>query len=276
MSSTSIVPPPTGRPRARVLVPLAALLVPAVALGPHLLAADGSQGRFGDQGTLVGVVKDGFVRYWAAGQADYSPQLGSVVDYWFRFHVAKAAISAVLLAVLVALGTAVWRAFLRSEGARRAGLAVAGSAVSGAGLLSLLVVVANVQGAVAPFTSVLTMLPTGTHSGSGTYGNTLDQVRTELGRPDSAPPALAEMIDDNVRYHVTMAVLAGVLAVAFAVVSVVLWRHFARTTDHRARRLLGLFGGLGVLMTLLVLVVGAGNVSVATHSARGLADFFGT
>jgi len=275
VSSASIVPPPTSRLRARVLVPLAALLVPAVVLGPHLLAADGSQGGFGDQGTLVGAVKEGFVRYWAAGQADYSPELGSVVDYWFRFHVAKAAISAVLLAVLVALGMLVWRAFLRSEGVRRAGLAVAGSVVSGAGLLSLLVVVANVQGAVAPFTSVLTMLPTGAHAGSGVYGSTLDQVRAGLGRPESAPPALAEMIDDNVRYHVSMVVIAGVMAVAFLIASVLVWRRFARTTERRARGLLGVFGGLGVVLTLLVLVVGVGNVSVAAHSARGLADFFG-
>jgi len=271
VSSTSIVPL-----RARVLAPLAALLVPAVVLGPHLLAADGSQSGFGDQGTLVGAVKDGFVRYWAAGQADYSPELGSVVDYWFRFHVAKAAISAVLLAVLVALGTVVWRVFLRSEGVRRAGLAVAGSAVGGAGLLSLLVVVANVQGAVAPFTSALTMLPTGAHSGSGVYGSTLDQVRTGLESPDSAPPALGVMIDDNVRYHVTMAAISGVMVAGFVVLSVVLWRRFAGTADRRARRLLGVFGGLGVVFALAMLVVGVGNVTVAADSVRGLSDFFGS
>ncbi|MET8983580.1 hypothetical protein ABZX85_49275 [Streptomyces sp. NPDC004539] len=273
MSSTATVPSPTGRLRARVLVPLAGSLVPAVYFGPHLLAADASQGGFGDQGRLVGAVKEGFVRYWAAGRADYSPELGGVVDYWFRFHLAKAALSALLLAVLVALGVVVWRAFLRSGGARRAGLAVSGVVVGALGLLSLVVAAANVQGAVAPFTSVLTMLPTGTRTGA--LGGTLEQVRAGLGSPESAPPALAVMIGDNTRYHVTMAVVSAVVAVGFVAVSVLLWRRFTGTADRRARRLLGVFGSLGVGMTLVVLVVGAANVSVAADSARGLSEFFG-
>ncbi|WP_416966667.1 hypothetical protein [Streptomyces sp. 4F14] len=270
MSSNAVVPPP----RARVLVPLAAFLVPAVWFGPHLLAADGSQGGFADQGTLVGAVKEGFVRYWAAGSGDYSAEMGGVVDYWFRFHVAKAVLASVLLVVLVALGVVVWRAFLRSEGVRRGGLAVAGAGVTGLGLLSLVVAAANVQGAVAPFTSVLTMLPTGARGGE--LAGTLDQVRGELAaHPDSAPPALAAMISDNARYHVTMAVIAGVVAAGLVVASVVLWRRFAGTADRRTRRVLGAFGGLGAVLAVMVLVVGAANVTVAADSARGLTDFFG-
>ncbi|MFM9443316.1 hypothetical protein [Streptomyces acidiscabies] len=221
-------------------------------------------------------MKEGFVRYWAAGSGDYSSEMGGVVEYWFRFHVAKALIASALLGVLVALGVVVWRAFLRSEGVRRGGLAVAGVCVTGVGLLSLVVAAANVQGAVAPFTSALTMVPVGTRGGE--LGGTLDQVRAQLATdPDSASPspALAEMISDNARYHVSMVVIAGVVAVGLAAVSVVLWRRFAGAGDRRERRLLGVFGGLGTVLAVAALVVGVANVTVAADSARGLAGFFG-
>ncbi|WP_246562701.1 hypothetical protein [Streptomyces roseirectus] len=253
---------------------MALLLGPAVFFGPHLLAADGSsQSGFGDQGVLIGAVKKGFVEYWGAGSADYSPAMGSVVDYWFRFHVAKAVISSAWLVVLVALGVVVWRGFVRGDGVRRAWLAVAGAGITVGGLFSLVVALANVQGAVAPFTSALTMLPVGQRGGA--LGGTLAQVREGLaGDPASAPPALGVMIDDNVRYHVTMAVVAGVATLAFVVVSVVLWRRFAGTGDRRARTVLAGFGALCVVLALAMAVVGVANVSVAEHSARGLSDFF--
>ncbi|WP_159031231.1 hypothetical protein [Streptomyces acidiscabies] len=204
--------------------------------------------------------------------------MGGVVEYWFRFHVAKALIALALLGVLVALGVVVWRAFLRSEGVRRGGLAVAGVCVTGVGLLSLVVAAANVQGAVAPFTSALTMLPVGARGGE--LGGTLEQVRAQLaadpdGASPSPSPALAEMISDNARYHVSMVVIAGVVAVGLAVVSVVLWRRFAGAGDRRARRLLGAFGGIGTVLVMAVLVVGVANVTVAADSARGLTEFFG-
>ncbi|MGJ5893361.1 hypothetical protein ACSCBZ_15575 [Streptomyces niveiscabiei] len=274
MSSNALVPSSSGFLRARVLVPVAVLLVPGVYFGPHLVADDGSQGGFADQRVLVGAVREGFVRYWGAGSGDYSSGMGGVVAYWFRFHVAKALIALALLGVLVALGVVVWRAFLRSEGARRGALAVAGVLVTGLGLLALVVAAANVQGAVAPFTSALTMLPVGTRGGE--LGGTLAQVRAELATdPHSASPALAEMVSDNARYHVSMAVIAGVLAVGLVVASVVLWRRFANAGDRRTRRLLAAFGALGTVLVCAVLVVGVANVTVAADSARGLTDFFG-
>ncbi len=255
-------------------MPLAVFLVPGVYFGPHLLADDGSQSGFSDQRALVGAVEEGFVRYWTAGSGDYSSGMGGVVEYWFRFHVAKALIALALLGVLAALGVVVWRAFLRSEGVRRGGLAVAGVCVTGVGLLSLVVAAANVQGAVAPFTSALTMLPVGTRGGE--LAGTLDQVRTELAaNPDTASPALAEMISDNARYHVSMAVIAGIVAVGLVAVSVVSWRRFTEVGDRRTRRVLGAFGVLGTVLAPAVLVVGAANVTVAADSARGLTEFFG-
>ena len=251
------------------------LLVPGVLFGPHLVADDGTQSGFADQRVLVGAVKEGFVRYWRAGKGDHASGMGGVVEYWFRFHVAKGLIALALVAVSAALAVVVWRAFLRSAGARRGGLAVAGVGVTGVGLLSLGVAAANAQGAVAPFTSALTMVPVGTRDGA--LGQTLDEVRAELATdPHRASPALAEMIGDNARYHVSMAVIAGVVAAGSAVVSVVLWRRFARAGDRRTRRLLGAFGGLGTVLAVAWLVVGAANVTVAADSARGLAGFFGT
>ncbi|MFF7986630.1 hypothetical protein ACFZDK_47415 [Streptomyces sp. NPDC007901] len=47
-----------------VLTALAAALLPALFLAPHLLAARGAQDGFADQDTLAGTVRDVFVEYW--------------------------------------------------------------------------------------------------------------------------------------------------------------------------------------------------------------------
>jgi hypothetical protein len=40
-------------------------------------------------------------------------------DYWFRFHLVKGGIAALLLIVLVALGVVLWRTSLRANGSGR-------------------------------------------------------------------------------------------------------------------------------------------------------------
>src|SRR6185295_15066159 len=103
--------------------------------------------------------------------------LERVVDYWFRYHVAKAVIATILLIVLVALGVLLWKAFLRAGGlgaGRRVALASAGVLVTMLAVFSLAMVMANIQGAVAPFASLLPMLTDGPTDGE--LAGTLDQV----------------------------------------------------------------------------------------------------
>jgi hypothetical protein len=221
-----------------------------------------------------------FVEYWRAGNRDYSPDLQALVDYWLRYHVVKAVTAALLLIVLVALGILLWKAFLwGGVGAgRRISLASAGVVVTLLALFSLAIVMANVQGAAAPFASLLPMLADGPTSGE--QAQTLEQVRQRLtqslnsgGQP---PPALDAMISDFYRYHVAMAVIATIVAVVLIGINVALWKRFARTesSDRPTRRVLGSYTVLFAMLSLVVIVIAVANVTTAVDPAPALLAFF--
>lgn len=260
-----------------ILAALAVALVAALFVVPPTLAESGSAGGSVDQGNLGKAFREAFVEYWSSGDRDFSPGLERVVDYWFRFHVVKAVIAAILLIVLVALGVLLWRAFLRACGlgaGSRAALGSAGVLVTMLALFALVTMAANVQGAVAPFASLLSMLPTG--AADGELAVTIGQIRQRLAAPsnagDQSPPALDVMISDFARYHLAMAVIAAIVAVVLIGMSVVLWRKFARTesSDRRTRRVLGSFGALSVVSSLVVIVVVVVNTATAADSRPAL------
>ncbi|MER7335253.1 MULTISPECIES: hypothetical protein [unclassified Micromonospora] len=264
-----------------MLVALAVALVAAFVVAPPTLAASRSGGGFVYKRDLTEALREAFVSYWNSGDRAFSPALAGVVDYWFRYHVAKAVIAAILLIVLVALGVLVWKAFLRAGGlgaGGRAALASAGVLVTMLALFSLAAVMANVQGAAAPFASLLPMLAV--DKTDGELADTLDQVRQRLagsrGAGDHTPPALDVMVSDFSRYHVAMAVVSAIVAVVLIGVSVVSWRRFARTgsSDRRTRRLLGAFGVLSALSSLVVIVVVVANTTTAADPAPALLAFF--
>lgn len=276
-SRSAVVP---GRALA-VLAVLAASLVVAFVQAPRMLAASWSGGGSADQGGLAEAVREAFAGYWRSGDRTFPPELERVVDYWFRYHVIKAVTAALLLIVLVALGVLVWKAFLRAGGlgaGPRVALASSGVLVTTLALFSLAMTMANVQGAVAPFASLLPML--GVTAGDGELTDVLDQIRRRLadypGAGDRTPPALEAMIRDFDRYHVAMAVIALTVAVVLIGVGVLFWRKFAGTesTDRRTRRVWGSFGVLSVLLSLLVLVVAVANTSTAADPAPALLAFF--
>lgn len=263
-----------------MLTALAVALAAAFVVAPRTLAASRS-GGFVDERSLVEALREAFVEYWSSGDRDFSPGLERVVDYWVRYHVAKAVIAAILLMVLVALGVLLWKAFLRAGGlgaGRRAALASAGILVTMLALFSLVMVMANVQGVVAPFASLLPMLAIGATDGE--LADTLDQVRQRLADSlsagDRTPPALEVMISDFSRYHVALAVVAAIVTVALIGMSVGLWKRLARTgsSDRRTRRVLGSFGVLSALLSLLVIVVVVANTTNAADPAPGLLAFF--
>src|SRR5687767_6259633 len=124
------------------LVALAAALVAAFVVGPPTLAASRSNGGFADERDLTEAVRETSVEYWRSGDRDFTPGLGRVVDYWFRYHVAKGMIAAILLIVLIVLGVRIWKVFLRSGGFRagsRTALASAGVFVTMLAVFSLAV-----------------------------------------------------------------------------------------------------------------------------------------
>ncbi len=224
------------------LTALTAFLVAAFVLAPGPIA--GSL-----PGGLGPALRLSFEEFW---RSDHRDHLQPVVDYWFRYHLAKGAIAALLLVVLIALGTLITRAFLRSGGPGRA---VAGVAVGLLGVVALAAVMANVQGAVAPFASLLPMLP----------GNELAQVAPQLAEGAHPPAAVTVMVDDFARYHVAMAVIAGVLTAVFVGATVLAVRRFKRTSpsDRRSRLTIGSFTAVAALLSVAMIVLLVANTSVA-------------
>jgi heme/copper-type cytochrome/quinol oxidase subunit 2 len=264
-----------------VLAAFAVVLAAAFVVAPGTLAASRPGGGFADQLSLVDTLGKAFVEYWRSGDRDLSPSLERVVDYWFRYHVAKAVIAAILLIVLVALGVLLWRAFLRAGAlgaGRRAALASAGVLVTMPALFSLVVVMANVQGAVAPFASLLSLLPVG--ASGGVLADTFDQVRQRLAESAGAghrtPPALEVMISDYALYHVTLVVIGSIVAVVLIGMSIVLWRRSARTgsSDRRTRRVLRSFGVLSTVLSLIMIVVVVANMTNVADPAPALLALF--
>ncbi|MFF3013131.1 hypothetical protein [Streptomyces sp. NPDC057939] len=286
MPSTTDPAPYPARPAGvpgralAALVVLAAALVLAFVVAPRTLAARGPDEEFAGQADLVRALREAFVGYWGAGGRDLTPDLERLVDHWFRYHVAKGVIAALLLIVFVVIGALLRKAFLRAGGrgvAGRIALASAGAVASVLVLAAAATVMANVQGAAAPLSSLLSMLPTGGGAG-GELGGTLDRIRQHLAAPagDPTPAALAAMVGDFSRYHAVMAVVAGVVTLVLTVTGVVFWTRFARTpsSEGRPRRVWAAFGVLSVLSALAVLVVCVANVSTAAHPEPALLAFF--
>jgi hypothetical protein len=255
--------------------------VAAFVVAPPRLAASGSAGDLADRGHLVAAFRTAVVGYWRSGDRNYPPALQRVVDYWFRFHLVKGGIAALLLIVLGALAVLLWRTFLRADGlgmGRRVLLVSAGTAVPLLALFALAVVMANIQGTVAPFASLLPLLLGGTPD-AGLAGP-LAQARQQLAGSHRTsgytPPALDAMVSDFARYHAALAVVAAVVVVALLGLSVMLRRSFARvgSADRRTRRVLGWFGVFSALSSLIVAVVLVANTGTATDPAPALLAFF--
>lgn len=250
------------------------MLVAAFVLAPAPLAAIRPGGGFADQRHLAGSLRTAFAEYWQTG---VSPGLANVVDYWLRYHLVKAVTAALLFAVLAVLAVRLWSAFTHGSGlafGRRTALAAAGVAVTMLALFALTLVMANIQGSVTPFASLLPMLVDGPGSGGGTA--TLEQVRRQLAEGGQASPALQVMIDDFARYHVAMAVIAGVVAAGLAALSVLLWKRFAGTarTERRTRRVLASFGVVTALLPLFAVLIAVANATTAIDPAPALLAFF--
>jgi hypothetical protein len=281
---TLAAPPRSAGVPGRALATLAALvasLAAAFVVVPPRLAAGGSAGDLADPGRLAAAFRTAVVGYWRSGERNPPPALRRVVDYWLRFHLVKGGIAALLLIVLVALAVLLWRTFLRADGlgtGGRAALVSAGTAVPPLALFALAVVMANLQGAVTPFASLLPLLMDGTPD-AGLAG-TLAQARGELAGSHRTggytPPALDAMVGDFARYHVAMAVISAVVAVALLGLSVMFWRRFARagSADRRTRRVLGWFGVFSVLSSLMVAVVLVANAGTAMDPAPALLALF--
>lgn len=247
-----------------------ALLAVALMIAPGALA--GLPG--GRPADLPAATQQAFIDYWRTGARQLTPELGALVDYWQRFHLAKAGIGIALVIALVLLTVAVTQRFLNSEGTRlrcAAGFcAVLGAGGATAGAITL--VAANIQGAVAPLSSLLTFVSAG-HA-DPTLSPTIDQLVTDLtnyhqpGHP-SAPTAL--LVADFARYHLAFASVSAVLTLLALLGALAAVRQMRRAKGSRRRRRVA---GVGAVTALTVTACGAlvcaANISSAADSAPAL------
>ncbi|GAB2653330.1 hypothetical protein [Nocardia goodfellowii] len=245
-----------------VLVGLAGVLGVGFVVAPRVVAGWGA-GGFSGEAEVREAFRGAFVEYWGSGDRGFSPAMDAVVDYWFRYHVVKAVLATILLFVLVVIAVLLWRRYFRDGGF---GSAAGGIAITGAALFSLLLVLANVQGAIAPFASLFPMLT----DGGGEVAGVLEQIGRLLHSGGSHPPALDTMVSGFARYHAAMAVESVAVAVVSLGLGVLWWARFAMTSEGRARLVFGSFGALTVLLTLGMIVVAVANTGNAAEPEAGL------
>lgn len=261
----------TSAPRRQVgvLTAVIAVLLAAFFLLPNALTHDGVHA-----GNVGGAFRRGMVAYWDSGRQGFPRELDGAVGFWFRFHLVKAGVSALLLAAVVLLGVVLWR-WSRQRAGRPGRLRTVppGVLVALLGPFALVGLVANAQGAAAPFASLLPML---TDAGGGEAAATVSEIRRQIadhptGRPS---PALAFMIRDFALYHAVLAAMAAVLALTLAGACAALWRRRRITRDTPSRRALALGAAASAVLAVLALVIALANTTSAAHSPEALAALF--
>ncbi|MBN9139389.1 MAG: hypothetical protein J0H23_01045 [Micrococcales bacterium] len=221
-------------------------------------------------GSLAGRVGTAFSHWWLTSDASLPPDMAAVVSFWQVFHVTKVLVAIALLVALVATGYQVWQAWARMDGrAVRAGTAILG--VLGAPLapLTLLIVMANLQGAIAPLSSAMGLLP---------MDGSVAEVASvqEQFAAGTTTPVLDVLIDDFRTYHLVLVVTAGVAAALVLAADILMWVRRTRLprTSVGLRRLTAMIAIVlpAVIPVLLFLMVV--NLSTVMDTAPALAAFF--
>ncbi|MCR1786450.1 hypothetical protein KVF89_28205 [Nocardioides carbamazepini] len=223
----------------RTLTLTTAALVAAVVLAPELLASL-LVGDYSGVGALRDALPGAFADHWRLGDGVVSGDLAAATDYWTTFHVVKAVAAAALLgALVVALGRV-------RRGPGRVALLVLAA-------LAAVVLIANVQGAVAPLSSLLSMVPPGA---------------ADLALASDGTPAFAGLVRDFAVYHVAMVALAAGAALVVARLGARAWRHGRRPAA----------GVAGVAVALLGVVALANMTTVADPepALRGFLEVSGS
>jgi len=272
-------PTPLHRPERLSNIGLgtvAVALAAAFVLLPRPLASVLSGRGYGDAQRLTDKISAAFVDYWRTGGRALTPDLSHLVDYWRWFHVVKAVTAIGLLVMLIVLATRLWRAYARSITQSDAwSSATGGVFVTLLSVFAFALAMANVQGAVAPFSSLMSMLPV--NSVHGELAAMIGQVKHDLAHyPSSSTEALEMMVDDLALYHVAVAVISWSVAVVLIVLMVVPWRTYARTatTERRARRLSRSLGIASMLVAALTALLALANTTAATESPTAVLNFY--
>lgn len=272
--------PLSGRALALLGV-LVAALGAAFVVAPGVLAGRTPGGGYADEKALIRGMRTSFVEYWSSGERAYPAGLTRIVDYWIDYHIVKVVTAAFLMTVLILLGSRLLRPLLtpgRLAPGRAAVLASSAALAAAAAVAAAVLMMANIEDVVAPFGSLISLLPV--TSADRQFAATVSQVRQRLaayphtGR--GTPPALHAMVSDYVLYHAVLVPLLAILAAVLIASSIAAWRRRARAVpaERRIRRTLAAAGILSALLLLPVIVIALANLSTVLHPAPGLLAFF--
>lgn len=270
LTETPALARPEQSPRLATIVVSTLMLFVAFFVLPGAVASWSSSDGI-TTGNLAERVGAAFSQWWLSAAAPLSPSMEAVVTFWGVFHVTKALVALALVVALVLTGEQVWRAYARTPGrASRAWIAVVG--IVGAPLtpLMLLILMANVQGAIAPLSSVMGLLPM-----DGSVQE-VAQVQEQFSA-GTTTPVLDTLVSDFRTYHLVVVVTAIVLAavVVCADIALWIWRWRIPRDNHRLRRVTAtvaiLLPGLAPVFLLLSVI----NLSTVLDTAPALGAFFG-
>lgn len=257
----------TGLALATILA--VALGIATMALPP--LVAEWSSPSGLTVARLPDTVSAGFTRWMSSATSAPAAPLSDAVTFWAVFHVAKVVLAIALLSALVIVGRRVWgRATSAETRTARAGWTAAGVLGAGLPVLALLVVLANIQGAVAPLSSVMSFLPVGTSPAAA-------QVRAELATGDYGPVTITLIADFRLYHAALVGCLAVVLAGLGAAIVVMLVRRARMPRAAVVPRRLLTFGTAALLLLCAALgLTLLANLSTVADTAPALSGFFGT
>ncbi|MDP0399139.1 hypothetical protein [Tsukamurella strandjordii] len=215
--------------RQPVAIGIAAFLTFCFLVAPRQIVGTGFDARAARE----------FPPYIAGGAADLTPGLRALVDDWSRYHLIKAVFAGLLVVLALYLGH---RALA---------------------LIPAVLLIANVQGSLAPLSSAFSLLGSRVSESDGPLAESLGLMRRRLAAGEWSPPIDA-LVNDFAWYHLVLVIMAGALTILVLTFAVRDW--------HQDRR--------GWALATLVVAVGAGivaaaNVSTALEPARGLLDFLG-
>jgi hypothetical protein len=256
--------------RHHLLLWAAVVLTPAVFFVPAGLV---SRRGYSGERDLVAASESAFLRADMSVPVADSHALAELTSLWREFHVVKAVIAGLLVLALVGLAATVRRRVEAAEGGRRRWPLLSAYGVVVVWLLgALTVLLANVQGAVAPFASVASLLPAG--QGSGELEGVLSQLRRAVAAGAASPirGIAPQLLPDFTLYHAVFAVLAAVTGCVLSTVALrAVWRRWRLRGPVRSPAPTWLFqttlyGAAGGSFLLLALA----NVSTWVHPVPAL------
>ena len=275
MSVLSPRPPSSSpaRPAGLTIVATLVGLLAALWFLPPLLAA----GWPGSRGTTIehlgGDLPAAMTRWWTSNDPVPDDELAALVTFWSGFHAVKAVLAALLLVAAGGMAARLLGACVRAD--RPAHLRTWGTAGFGCLLLAmiaLLVLIANVQGAWAPLSSAVSLLPTDgsnadlASAAAGLHQQLLAGTRT---------PPLTTLVEDFRRYHLVLAICSALSTVLLFGGLVSWWRRRARVprAQRRPRRVIAAVAVLLAGLMLFLALITLANMSTAADPAPALAGF---